>query len=76
MEKLTEKNFNDMKYSLTVLKKLRQILDKIYNKITLNNTDMLPILSMIKYENIQISKIEEEFKVILKLTYFENITGQ
>lgn len=59
MEKLEEKkNVNDMKYSLTVLKKLKQILDKIYNKITLNNTDMLPILSMIKYENIQISKVE------------------
>lgn len=46
----------------SVLKGIRRILERIYTRINLDEVEMLSVLSMIKYEMIQVEKMQSEIE--------------
>jgi hypothetical protein len=43
-----------------VLKGIHKVLERIYSKINIDDIEMLPVLSMVKYEMIQVEKMQGE----------------
>ena len=44
----------------SVLRGVHKVLERIYSRINIEDIDMLPVLSMIKYEMIQVDKMQGE----------------
>ncbi len=46
----------------SMLKGVRKILERIYTRINLEDVEMLPVLSIVKYEMIQVEKMQGEIE--------------
>ena len=44
----------------SMLKGIHKVLERIYSRINLDDVEMLSILSMVKYEMIQVDKMQSE----------------
>lgn len=44
----------------SLLRGVKRVLEKIYTRINLEDTEMLPVLSIVKYELIQLEKVQSE----------------
>jgi len=57
LEKKDKKNYGLVR---RIVIGVRKVLEKIYTKINLDDIEMLPVLSVVKYELIQLEKVQGE----------------
>ena len=58
MEIMESKDRKSVSQVASALRGIHRVLERIYSRINVDDVEMLPVLSMVKYEMIQVDKMK------------------